>query len=257
MSAENGKLVWMNAIKSYRRKESEITKAACRRLSGDNPKKGRLYAMHVRTMIGLAERAPVQAWIVGTIGALEPGDSPDGEGRNPVVEGADVLIGLWDWDRVEGQLRCGWRNREVLAPREGGTPSKWHLDTQTADGEEASLDVYKGTGSEKSKITHSSAKKLGFSRSAIYHVCAKGTRAKTWIRAQGVNFIHLTAVKGVKIGQPPVWDGPDVLLSQSDAEQLEGFLHSGWCRNQKPHGGESISGSPVARIKGAEGRRVG
>ncbi len=134
MSAENGELVWMNAIKSYWRKESEITKAACRRLSGGNPKKGRLYTMHVRTMIGLAERAPVQAWIVGTIGALEPGDSPDRGGRNPVVEGADMLIGLWDWDRVEGQLRCGWRNREVLAPRVGGTPSKWHLDTRTADG---------------------------------------------------------------------------------------------------------------------------
>jgi hypothetical protein len=102
VSAENGELVWMNAIKSYQRKKSEITQAACRRLRGGNPKKGRLYAMHVRTIIGLAERAPVQAWIVGAIGALEPGDSPDGEGQNPEVEGADMLIGLWDWDRVEG-----------------------------------------------------------------------------------------------------------------------------------------------------------
>ncbi len=49
VSAKNRELVWMNAIKSYRRKESEITKAACRRLSSGNPRKGRLYAMHVRT----------------------------------------------------------------------------------------------------------------------------------------------------------------------------------------------------------------
>ncbi len=67
---------------------------------------------------------------------------------------------------------------------------------------------------------------MGFSRSAIYHVCAKGIRAKIWIRVRGVNFIHLTTVKGAKIGQPPIWDEPEVLLSQSDAEQLEGFLHS-------------------------------
>jgi hypothetical protein len=200
VSAENGELVWMNVIKSYQRKESEITKAACRRMRGGNPKIGRLYALHVRTMIGLADRAPIQARVVGAIGALEPGDSPDGEGQNPVVEGADMLIGLWDWERVEGQLRCGWRNREVLGSREGGTPSKWHLDTQTAGGKEVSLDVYRGTGMVKSRITHSAAKKLGFSRSAIYHVCAMGIRARTWIRVRGVNSIHLTTVEGAHDG---------------------------------------------------------
>ncbi len=89
VSAENGGLVWINTIRSYRREESEITRAACRRLCGGDPKEGHLYAMHVRTIIGLAERAPVQAWIVGAIGPLEPGDSPDGEGQNPVVEGAE------------------------------------------------------------------------------------------------------------------------------------------------------------------------
>jgi hypothetical protein len=92
VSAENGELVWINAIRSYRRKESEITQAACRRLSGGSPKKGRLYAMHVRTITELAERAPVQAWIVGVIGPLEPGDSPDGQGQNPVVEGCGTGI---------------------------------------------------------------------------------------------------------------------------------------------------------------------
>jgi len=40
VSAENGELVWINAIRSYRRKESEITQTTCRRLSGGNPKKG-------------------------------------------------------------------------------------------------------------------------------------------------------------------------------------------------------------------------
>jgi hypothetical protein len=228
--------MWMNVIKSYQRKESEITKAACRRMRGGNPKIGRLYALHVKTMIGLAGRAPIQARVVGAIGALEPGDSPDGEGQNPVVEGADMLIGLWDWERVEGQLRCGWRNREVLGSREYDTPSKWHLDTQTANGKEASLDVYEGTGMVKSRITHRAAKKLGFSRNAIYHVCAMGIRARTWIRVRGVNSIHPTSVEGAKIGQPPIWDEPEVLLSQSDAEQLEGFLHSGWCRGRSRMG---------------------
>jgi hypothetical protein len=257
VSAENGELVWINAIKSYRRKESEITQAACRRRRGGNPKKGRAYAMHVRAITGWAGRAPVQAWIVGAIGPLDPGDSPDGGGQNPVVEGADMLIGLWDWDRVEGELRCGWRNREIQAPRAGETPRRWHLDTQKADGEKASLDVYKGTGTKKSEITHDSAEKLGFSRSATYHICAKGTRAKTWIRAKGVNFIHLTAAGGIKSGRPLVWERPDMLLSQSDAEQLEGFLYSGWCRDQEPHEEESISGGTIARIKGAEGQHGG
>ena len=71
---------------------------------------------------------------------------------------------------------------------------------------------------------------------------------------RGVNFIHLTAVKGAKIGQTPIWDEPEVLLSQSDAEQLEGFLHAGWCRDPKSHGGESNSGGPVARVNQAEKR---
>ncbi len=44
VSAENGELVWINAIRSYRQKESEITQATCHRLSGGKPKKGRLYA---------------------------------------------------------------------------------------------------------------------------------------------------------------------------------------------------------------------
>ncbi len=45
--AENGELVWINTIRSYRQKESEITQATCCRLSGGKPKKGRLYAIHV------------------------------------------------------------------------------------------------------------------------------------------------------------------------------------------------------------------
>ncbi len=85
-------------------------------------------------------------------------------------------------------------------------------------------------------------------------VCAMGVRAKIWIRVRGVNLIHITAVKGAKIGQPPIWDEPEVLLSQSDAEQLEGFLHSGWCRGPKSHGGESNSGGLVAKVNQAEKR---
>ncbi len=231
VSAKNGELVWINAIRSYRRKESEITQAACRRLSGSKPKKGRLYAMHVRTITGLAERAPVQAWIVGPIGPLEPGDSPDGEGQNPVVEGADMLIGLWDWDRVEEHLRCGWRSREIQAPREGGTPLKWHLNAQKGGGREVSLDVCKGMGVKISEITHTSAERLGLPRNTTYHIFAKGNKLATCFRARGVDSIHHATTGGVGDWELPAWERPDILLSGKTAEHLEGFLYAGWCRD--------------------------
>ncbi|MFN9907545.1 MAG: hypothetical protein ACK56F_15710, partial [bacterium] len=70
---------------------------------------------------------PIRAWTVDAIGKLELGDSPDGEGQNPIVEGADMVIGMWDWGRVKEHVRHGWRNAEVLAPAECELPSKWHL----------------------------------------------------------------------------------------------------------------------------------
>jgi hypothetical protein len=67
---------------------------------------------------------PIRAWTVKAIGPLEPGDSPDGRGQNPVVEGVDMLIGLWDLSRVEKHLGSGWRSIETQAPRKGKQPLK-------------------------------------------------------------------------------------------------------------------------------------
>jgi hypothetical protein len=75
-------------------------------------------------------KGPIRAWTVDTIGRLELGDSPGGNGQNPVVEGADMMIGIWDWGRVEEHLRSGWRSAEVLAPKKGGPPLKWHLEVR-------------------------------------------------------------------------------------------------------------------------------
>jgi hypothetical protein len=249
--AENGELVWINAIRSYWQKESEITQAACRRLSGGKPKKGRLYAIHVRTITGLVERAPIQAWTVGAIGSLEPGDSTDGEGRNPVVEGAEMLIGLWDWGQVEEHLRSGWRSREVQAPREGETPLKWHLNARKAVGEEVGLDVCKGAGIKISKITHKSAERLGLPRDSTYQVCVKGARTVAYFRAEGVSFIRHTAARGAGIGELPAWERPNVLLSMKDAERLEGFLHTGWRRDSETRNEMPTSSNTVAKVEEA------
>ncbi len=62
--AESGELAWINAIRSYRREDSEITLAASRRLGYSKPRKGRLYAVHVRAVTGPIKRAPIQAWTV-------------------------------------------------------------------------------------------------------------------------------------------------------------------------------------------------
>ncbi len=179
VSAENGELVWINAIRSYRQKESEITQATCRRLSGGKPKNGRLYAMCVRTITGSVERAPIQAWIVGAIGPLEPGDSPDGKGQNPVVEGANMLIGLWDWGRAEEHLRSGWRSREIQAPREGETPLKWHLNAHKAGGREVSLDVCKGAGTKISEITHPPPQSTPLPQEN-YHLWSASVKTSLW-----------------------------------------------------------------------------
>jgi hypothetical protein len=50
-----------------------------------------------------------------------------------------MLIGLWDWGRVEGHLRSGWRSREVQAAREGEALLKWHLNACKAGGMDVDL----------------------------------------------------------------------------------------------------------------------
>ncbi len=97
----------INAIRSYRREESEITLATSLRLGCNEPKEGCLYAVHVKAGTYPNTEGPIRAWTVEAIGPLKPGDSPDGSGQNPVVEGADMLIGLWDWSRLEEHLRSG------------------------------------------------------------------------------------------------------------------------------------------------------
>jgi hypothetical protein len=114
--AEGGEHVWINVIRSYQQYESEITLAASRKLGCNKTEEGCRIAVHMRAGTCPITSGPVRAWTVEAIGKLEPGDSPDGKGQNPVVEGADMLIGRWDWGRVKEHLRSGWRSAEVLAP---------------------------------------------------------------------------------------------------------------------------------------------
>ncbi len=96
--------MWINVIRSYHQEESEITLAASRRLGCNEPGEGCLVPVHMRAGMCPITEGPIRAWTVDTIGRLEPGDSPDGNGRNPVVEGADMMIGVWDWGRVKEHL---------------------------------------------------------------------------------------------------------------------------------------------------------
>jgi hypothetical protein len=157
--AESGELVWINAIRSYRREESEITLAASLRLSCNEPKEGCLYAVHMKTGTCPITEGPIRIWTVETIGPLEPGDSPDGTGQNPVVEGADMLFGLWDWSRVKEHLRSGRRSAETQSPRKGEQPLKRHLSMCKTSGEEMHFDAHKGASIETSEITHEAAAK--------------------------------------------------------------------------------------------------
>jgi hypothetical protein len=113
---------------------------------------------------------------VETIGELEPGDSPDGSGQNPVVEGADMMIGVWDWGRVQEHLRYRWRSAKILTPPKGEPPYKWHLRACKMNGEVVHLDVCKGTGIVKSEITHAAAAVAGLPKLSAYRVQVKGTR---------------------------------------------------------------------------------
>ncbi len=118
--------------------------AAGLRLGCIEPREGCLYAVHVKAGTCPITEGPIRAWTVEAIGPFEPGNSPHGSGQNPVVEGADMLIGLWDWCRVEKHLWSGWRSIETQAPRKGEQPLKWHLSTRKMSGEEMHLDVCKG-----------------------------------------------------------------------------------------------------------------
>jgi hypothetical protein len=174
---------------------------------------------------------------VETIGELEPGDSPDGSGQNPVVEGADMMIGVWDWGRVEEHLRYGWRSAEVLAPLKGEPPSKWHLRTCKKNGEVARLDVCKGAGIVKSEITHAAAAMAGLPRDATYRIQVKGRREDSGFRAKGVDIIRRMSTKNSGCGQLPFGQRPDVLLGMEDAKRLEGYLRAGWCEDRVTPGG--------------------
>jgi hypothetical protein len=219
--AESGELVWMNAIRSYRRDVLEITLATSLRLSCSEPSEGCLYAVHVKA--GTYPEGPICAWTMEAIGPLEPGDSPDGSGQNPVVEGADMLIGLWDWSRVEEHLRSGWRSIETQVPRKGEQPPKWHLSTCKTSGEEMHLDVCNGTGIKTSEITHEAAAMAGLPQGSTYQVHVKGTRAGSDFHAKGVSVIHCTAARGAMSGELPAGERPDVLLGVEETKRIEDF----------------------------------
>jgi hypothetical protein len=57
--AESGELVWINAIRSYQREESEITLAACLRLGCNEPREGCLYAVHVKAVTCPITEGPI------------------------------------------------------------------------------------------------------------------------------------------------------------------------------------------------------
>jgi hypothetical protein len=230
---ESGEHVWINVIRSYRRKESEITLAASHRLGCNEPKEGCMFAVHMRAGTCPITEGPIRAWTVEAIGPLEPGDSPDGSGQNPMMEGADMLIGLWGWGRVNEHLRSGWRSAKIQAPRRGEQPLKWHLSVCKTSGEEIHLDACKGIGVEASEITHGAAATAGLPRGSTYRVLVKGTRAGSDFQARGVDIIHRTAARGTGGGELPAWEKPDVLLGAEDAKRLEGYLRTGWRGDQE------------------------
>ncbi len=209
--AGSGEHVWINVIRSYQQEESEITLATCRRLGCNETEEGYL--------------------------GYEPGDSPDGNGQNPVVEGADMLIGLWNWGWVKEHLRSGWRSAEVLTPRKGGPPLKWHLSTRKKDGEMMNLDVCKGAGIARSEITHEAAAVAGLPRNSTYQIQVKGIRAESDFRARGVSIVRCTSARGTGNGELPAWERLDVLLGMEDAKRLEGYLRAGWCEDRVTQGG--------------------
>jgi hypothetical protein len=235
--AESGELVWINVNRSYQQEESEITLAASRRLGCNEPKEGCLFAVHMWAGTCPITEGPIRAWTVEAIGKLEPGDSPDGSSQNPVVEGADMLIGLWDWGRVKEHLRSGWRDTETQAPRRGEQPLKWHLTTRKTSGEMMHLDVCKGASIGMSKITHEAAAMAGLPRNSAYQIQVKGIRAESDFRAQGVDIIRHTSAKSTGNGELPAWERPDVLLGMEDAKRLEGYLRTGWCKGRETQGG--------------------
>jgi hypothetical protein len=172
---------------------------------------------------------PIRAWTVKAIGRLELGDSPDGKGQNPIVEGADMMIGVWDWGRVKEHVRHGWRNAEVLASSESESPSKWHLKVRKANGEVAHLDVYKGAGITESVITYEAAALVGLPRGHAYLVQVKGVRTDSDFRAKGVDVIRRATVRRNDCEELPLGQRPDVLLGMEDSQRLLGYLRAGWC----------------------------
>jgi len=147
-----------------------------------------------------------------------------------------MLIGLWDWGRVNEHLQSGWRSAEIQAPRRGVQPLKWHLSTHKTSGEEMHLDACKGAGVETSEITHEAAATAGLPRGSTYRVHVKGTREGSDFQAKGVDIIHRTAARGTGGGELPAWEKPDVLLVVEDAKRLEGYLRTGWHRDQEVQG---------------------
>jgi hypothetical protein len=148
-----------------------------------------------------------------------------------------MMIGVWDWGRVKDHLRSGWRSAEVLAPRAGGPPLKWHLRVRKTNGEMMHLDVCKGAGIVQTEITHAAAAMAGFPHYYTYRVQVKGTREESDLRAKGVDFIRHMSARGTGCGELPSWERPDVLLGMKDAKRLEGYLRAGWCEGRVTPGG--------------------
>ncbi len=138
---------------------------------------------------------------------------------------------------MKEHLRSGWRSAEVLAPRKGGPPLKWHLSTRKTNGEMMHLDVCKGAGIARSEITHGAAAVAGLPRNSTYQIQVKGIRAESDFRARGVGIVRRTSASGTGNGELPAWERPDMLLGMEDAKRLEGYLRAGWCKGRETQGG--------------------
>jgi hypothetical protein len=195
--AKSGEEVWLNAIRSYRHEKSEITLAACLTLGYDRPGEGCLNAVHLQARAKPGTEDPFRAWGVEAIGQLEPGDGLDGSGQNPVVGGADVLIGFRELDRVKEHLQSGWRITRAQAPKEYEQPSKWHLRVYKTSGNKVHLKVYRGAGIKKSEITHEAAARAGFRQGSVYQINVMRTKTEvSSFHAHRVSFIRHVGTKG-------------------------------------------------------------
>jgi hypothetical protein len=105
--------------------------------------------------------------------------------------------------------------------------TKWHFILYTPEGQRKYLNAYKGTGSEKTTITHPAATKAGHRRGAVYNIIMRKTLADMSVfYATEVDTIRHMGPGKEKLSS---WEKADILLGKEDASRLERYLCPG-CR---------------------------